>query len=260
MPIFSTSDGCSLYYRFDGEPDKPTLVLSAPLGFTHAIWDAQVSALDKDFRILRYDLRGHGQSEATPGPYTIERLSLDTKELIETLNCQPAAFCGLSIGGMIGQWLCINSPQTVSRVVLANTAAKLIRPDPLVARLPVVASKGMSAITDDVLPRSLTEVFRNNNPAETDRLQAMLEEMSPEGYIAGGEAVLGMDLRNEIMQTSVPVLVITGTADTATLPEWGEALAASIPGAKLVSLESAHLSNIEQADQFNQLIKSFLCD
>lgn len=258
MPMMRMSDGCALHYRWDGRDDAPVVMFSSSLGYTHAMWDAQVEALGSRFRILRYDSRGHGASDPPGAADTIERLALDAAELIAGLGLPSVNFVGLSIGGMVGMWLCANVPHLVTRVVLANTSAHLDAADNLRRRLALIEQGGMAAVATDITERSLSSAFQKMDPGTTRTIRDMIEAMSPQGYIAGGRAVLGMDLRARLAEIQRPALVIVGALDTATPPMMGERLAAAVPGARLARLEAAHLSNIERATEFNQLVSDFL--
>ncbi|HHW2043016.1 TPA: alpha/beta fold hydrolase [Pseudomonas aeruginosa] len=125
LSFLATSDGASLAYRLDGAAEKPLLALSNSIGTTLHMWDAQLPALTRHFRVLRYDARGHGASSVSPGPYTLARLGEDVLELFDALEVRRAHFLGLSLGGIVGQWLALHAPQRIERLVLANTSAWL---------------------------------------------------------------------------------------------------------------------------------------
>lgn len=254
------SDGCSLAYRFDGEGSKPVLMFSNSLGFTHEMWDPQVSAMSEHFRILRYDNRGHGASDIPEGPLTIDRIARDAQEIIEGLKLHSVAYCGLSIGGMVGLWLAANVPHLLSRAVLANTSACLGYPHPLKPRLAQIEKGGMKIAVTDIVQRSLSDEFRKKGPVTTAGFFTMVENVPSAGYLAGGYALVDMDLRPLLSSIDLPVLVIVGTRDTATPAAMGEALAKAVGGARLAELDAAHLSNIEQTEMFNELIKDFLLE
>jgi 3-oxoadipate enol-lactonase len=127
-------DGCRLFYRFDGPADAPVVMMSNSLGTTHRMWDPQIPTLTRRFRVLRYDRRGHGQSDAPPGPYSIERLGRDAVGILDQLGLDRVNWCGLSIGGMVGMWLGVNAPARFERLVLSNTAARMAPPEAWDAR------------------------------------------------------------------------------------------------------------------------------
>lgn len=259
MPMMRMSDGCALEYRLDGEDDRPVLMFSNSHGFTLEMWDPQIPAMTRHFRVLRYNNRDHGASDNSPdGPLTIEQIARDARDLIEGLKLPTVAFCGLSIGGMVGMWLAVNAAPLLSRIVLANTSAYLGTAPPLKQRIALIEKEGMEVVKGDIIQRSLSQEFRDNNPVMTEKITAMIEGMSPTGYIAGGHAVLDMDQRAYLSEIRTPALVIAGNNDTATPRAMGQAIAEDITGARFAALDAAHLSNIECADAFNHLILDFL--
>ena len=258
MPMFTASDGCALHYTFDGDSGRPILLLSNSLGSTIDMWAPQVPALTQHFRVLRYDNRGHGASDVPAGPYTMERIALDAKELIEGLEIGPVAFCGLSLGGMVGMWLGANAPQLLTRAVLANTSAYFGQPELWNQRIALIENEGMQAAAEGVVQRWLTSEFMRNDPAAAAKCLAMVAGIAPSGYVAAAVAVRDMDLREALPNIPIPVLVIAGALDPATPPVMAEAIVETVPNARLAILDAAHLSNIEKADEFNSLIMSFL--
>jgi 3-oxoadipate enol-lactonase len=258
MPALTTSDGCALNYRFDGEEGRPTVVLSNSLGSTMEMWESQIAALTQHFRVLRYDNRGHGGSSVPEGPYTIERIARDAKELIEGLNVAPVGYCGLSLGGMVGMWLCANAPELITRAVLANTSSHFGQPDIWNQRMTLIQNEGVAAAAEGVIQRWLTKDFMDQHPDLTAKLLAMITSTPKVGYLAAAAAVRDVDLRDSLPRINVPVLVIAGALDPATPPAMAEAIEDGIPSARLAILDAAHLSNIEKADEFNNLVISFL--
>lgn len=257
MPMMPMSDGTALHYRLDGESDNPILVLSNSLGSTLDMWDSQVAPLTKGFRVLRYDNRGHGASDVPKGPYSIERIGLDAQELIEGLKLPPVAFCGLSLGGMVGMWLGANAPHLVTRAVFANTSAYFGQPDIWNQRIAMIEAEGMHAAAGVIIQRWLTEGFIEQHPALTAKMLAMIAGIPPTGYTAMSVAVRDVDLRASLPAIAIPVLVIAGALDPATPPAMGEAIANAIPNARLAILNSAHLSNVELPEEFNNLLMAF---
>jgi 3-oxoadipate enol-lactonase len=247
-----------IHYEIAGSADAPVLVLSNSLGADLSMWEPQAVRFFRRFRLLRYDTRGHGRSEVTPGPYNIAQLSGDVLELLDSLEVAAAHFCGLSMGGLIGQWIAVHAPHRLIRLVLANTAAKIGSAESWNARIEAVETKGMSAIAEPVLQRWFTPAFRLRAPEVVARFGAMLERCDPVGYAANCAAVRDMDLRESICAIGLPVLIVNGAHDSATPPEQGRFLAKSIPGAKYVELQAAHLSNVEAADEFSECVVDFL--
>jgi len=247
-----------LRHQFDGPVGAPVLMLSNSLGSDLAMWEAQMPRLTRDHRVLRYDTRGHGQSAVPPGPYTIERLGRDVVALLDQLALDRVTFCGLSLGGMTGMWLGVHAPARIARLVLANTAARVAAPELYNARIDKVNAGGVAAISDAVLARWFTPAFIAREPATLNAMKAMMERTPASGYAACCAAIRDMDQREEVQAIAAPTLVIVGTHDGATPPADGHFLAERIPGARLVELDAAHLSNIEAAPAFNATLASFL--
>ena len=258
MPMLPMSDGTALHYRFDGDASRPVLMFSNSLGSTLDMWDLQMPALTQHFRVLRYDNRGHGASDVPAGPYSIERIGRDARELIEGLKLRSVVFCGLSLGGMVGMWLGTNAPNLVTRAVLANTSAYFGQPEMWNQRIALVEAEGMNAAAGGIIQRWLTADFIERNPALTAKVLAMVAGIPPSGYTAMAAALREMDLRAGLAAINMPVLVIAGALDPATPPAMGEAIADAIPGARLAILNAAHMSNIEFAEEFNGLLLTFL--
>ena len=259
MPMFDTGKG-QLHYQIEGAADAPVLVLSNSLGTTLDMWSPQMPALLEHFRVLRYDTRGHGQSEVTPGPYTIAQLGTDFVALLDHLQIARAHFCGLSMGGMTGMWLGIHAPSRIHKLVLCNTSAAIGVPDMWNARIAQVRQDGMTAVIPAVLERWFTADFLTHAPAQVERVRALLAATSVEGYVANCAAVRDMDQRTELNCVSAPTLVIAGRYDKSTPPEHGEFIAKAIHGARYVELNAAHLSNWEVAQSFTRQLLDFLLD
>jgi len=257
MPLLTLPEG-SVFYRLSGPDAAPVLVLSHSLGQDHGMWDPQAAALSAHFRVLRYDIRGHGASGVTPGDYTVERLGADVLALADALGIDRFAFCGLSLGGMIGQWLAAHAPDRVTAVALANTSA---RPDAarMEARRRAVLAGGMAPIADEVMGRFFSpQTLARRTPAVADARRTLVAT-DPVGYAGCCAAVRDMDGRAELAAVRCPVLVIDGDRDMS-LP-WsghGEVLASGIPAASVVHLHAAHLSNLEAPHAFTAALLAFL--
>jgi len=258
MPMLPMSDGTALHYRFDGDASSPVMMLSNSLGSTLDMWDLQMPALTEHFRVLRYDNRGHGASDVPAGPYGMERIGRDARELIEGLKLPQVVFCGLSLGGMVGMWLGANAPNLVTRAVLANTSAYFGQPETWNQRIALVEAEGMHAAAGGIIQRWLTADFIERNSALTAKVLAMIAGIPPNGYTAMAVAVRDVDQRASLPAIAMPVLIIAGALDPATPPAMGEAIADAIPGARLAILNAAHMSNIELPEEFNKLLLAFL--
>lgn len=256
---FTTSDGTKVHYRLEGREDLPVLVLSHSLGCDHGMWSPQMPALLERFRVLRYDTRGHGASDAPVGEYTLERLGRDVVELAESLGVTSFAFCGLSLGGMTGQWIAANAPDRITRLVLANTSAKFPDPSIMEARRRTVLESGVAAVADAVLGRFFMASTLASPNAHVASIRTVLLATNPVGYAGCCAAVRDLDTRAIIGKITVPTLVIAGDNDMST--PWvghGDMLAAGIAGAKAVRLPTAHLSNIERPVEFTSALLGFL--
>lgn len=261
MPAVQLADG-ELFYRLEGPVNAPVLVLSNSLGTDLQMWDAQIPAFTEHFRVLRYDTRGHGLSLVTEGPYSIEQNGRDVLALLDALHIERAAFCGLSMGGLIGQWLAINAPQRIQRLVLCNTAAKIGSPEVWNPRIDTVLRDGqaaMLALRDASIARWFTPEFAQAQPALVEPVVGMLAATSPQGYAANCAAVRDADFREQVASIVAPTLIVCGTADAVTTPEHGRFMQERIRGAELVEFHAAHLSSVEAGELFTRRVLDFLC-
>lgn len=257
MPQMTLIDA-SIHYRLDGPAAAPVLVLSNSLGTTLDMWEPQVAAFAARFRVLRYDTRGHGDSTAGPGPYSIAQLGGDVVRLLDHLGVKRAHLCGLSMGGITAMWLALHHPQRINRLVLCNTAAWIGPASNWTERVEQVRKDGMAPIAPAVVSRWLTPGYAASHPGQAEALQAMLRATPAGGYMANCIAVRDSDLRGEVAGIKAPTLVIAGGGDMPTPPADGRFLAASIPDSRYVELDAAHLSNQEQPAAFNAAVLEFL--
>jgi 3-oxoadipate enol-lactonase len=257
MPFAELPD-VSIHYELAGPASAPAIVFSNSLGATLSMWDSQLPALQKQFRALRYDTRGHGQSSVTPGPYAIEQLARDVLALLDELKLDRVYFCGLSMGGQTGMWLALNAPTRLHKLILCDTAAKIGTPEMWNSRIEAVQKGGMKSISTAVMERWFSVTYRANSPEVVATIQRIFESLNPDGYIANCAAVRDFDARETIAAITVPTLVIAGTHDAATTPRDGHYLADHIAGAQYVELNAAHLSNIEEQARFSSAVSTFL--
>jgi 3-oxoadipate enol-lactonase len=257
MPQFER-DGVEFNVTLDGPENKPPLMLSNSLGTNLHMWDWQIPELTKHFRVIRYDSRGHGQSGAPDGPYSIDELGRDALAIMDALELEQVHWMGLSKGGMIGQWLLTHAPERIGRAVLANTGSHMPPPDLWNQRIRTALDKGMEELTPGVIERWFTPEFRAREPETVQKIVRMLHTTPAHGYAGSCSAIRDMDQRESIRSVTNPVLVVVGSRDPATPPEMGKRIADTIRGARIVTLDAAHLSNIEQADAFNQAVIDFL--
>lgn len=259
MNSILAEDGIRLHYWIDGPADAPVVLFVNSLGTDLRMWTPQVAAFADRLRVVRYDSRGHGRSDAPPGPYTLERLALDALALLDALNVERAHVCGLSLGGMVALWLAIHRPARVGRAVFANTAARIGSDVTWTARSEAVQAGGMAAIRDAVLARFLSAGFRASHPDVTRTVSEMLLATPPHGYIGCCAALRDADLRHLASTIEAPSLVIGGELDEATSPAQAEDLhAAIVPSELMVIPGVAHLSNLEAPDLFNRRVLDLL--
>jgi len=252
------SDGAKINYRFDGDSKKPVLVLSNSLGTNYTMWDDQIPAFTQHFHVLRYDQRGHGGSDVTPGPYSIARLGQDVVNMLDGLKIEKANFLGLSMGGMTGMWLGYSAGQRFDKLVLSNTSGHTTMPDAWTQRIEGVKKNGMKALAASLPERWFTEGFRKSNPEAVQRICALAENTKAEGYIACCEAIREMNQHDSLGKVTNPTLVIAGTSDPATPPAAGKAVHERIKGSKFVELPAAHLANVELGDRYTKTVLDFL--
>ncbi|OPY93925.1 3-oxoadipate enol-lactonase [Bradyrhizobium sacchari] len=257
MPMID-ADGCLLNVSVEGRDGGPTLMLSNSLGCTLQMWEPQMKALTQVFRVIRYDRRGHGKSNVPPGPYTMERFGRDVLAILDDLNIEKVHWCGLSMGGMVGQWLGANAPERFGKLILANTSCYYAEPTKWLERIDAVKKGGIAAVADAVLAGWLTADFREREPEIAARMKAMLLASPLDGYLACCEALSTLDQRALLPKIKSPTLVIAGRHDMATPISAGELIRSSIPGASMTIIDAAHISNVEQPHAFTDAVVGFL--
>lgn len=245
----------TVHHELTGPADLPVLVLAGPLGSTMQIWQPQVEAFAERFRVLRYDHRGHGGSPVPGGPYVIADLAIDVLALLDRLDIERAAFCGLSLGGMVGIWLGAHVPERLSSLVLCSTSAHYDDCGPYLERAASVRWVGTSAIAPEVVAKWFTPEWAAQHPEVVEQATQMIAGTADEGYAACCSAIATWDGRRLLGRILTPTLVIAGSQDSGTpVTPHAKTLAAAIYRAKLEVLDAAHLAPIEQADQANRLI------
>jgi 3-oxoadipate enol-lactonase len=255
-------NGMTLKVRCDGDRSRPAVVLSNSLGTALSMWDAQVALLATRFYVVRYDTRGHGGSVGTsgapPGPYTIAQLGGDVLALLDHLDIDRAHFVGLSMGGVIGQWLGAHARGRLHKLVLANTAAKIGTHEGWQARAAAVRAEGMNEIAAGSPARWFTPDFVARQAVVVGTMQKTVRELVPEGYAACCEALAVADLTQDLRRIEADTLVIAGADDPVTTVAEAQALTAAIKGATMATLPASHLSNVEAPDRFSAAAASFL--
>ena len=257
MPMID-ADGCLLHVTVEGRDGGPTLMLSNSLGCTLQMWEPQMRALTQLFRVIRYDRRGHGKSSVPPGPYSIERFGRDVLAILDDLAIDKVHWCGLSMGGMVGQWLGANAPERIGKLILANTTCHYPDPTNWINRIKAVKEGGLAAVADTVIASWLTTDFRTREPQIAANLKAMLVATPVEGYLACCEVLSRLDLREDLPRIKSQTLVIAGRYDQSTPIAAAEIIRSNIPGASLTIVDAAHISNVEAMLTFIDAVLGFL--
>ena len=258
MPFVETESGLRMHYALSGNAAGTVVLLSNSLGTNLSLWDGQAAVLEKSYQVLRYDTRGHGQTGVPPGPYTIGQLGADVVHLLDRLEIERAHFCGISMGGLTGQWLGIHAPERMERLALCSTGPKIGSPETWNPRIEAIRKSGMKPVAAAVIERWLTPEFRAREPEATAQAVRMLEQSPPDGYVANCEAIRDADLWAEVGKIQAPVMVVMGDQDPATPPALGRKLAEAIPGARYVELRGSHIINVEAEGEFNRGLLEFL--
>jgi 3-oxoadipate enol-lactonase len=247
-----------LSYSLIGDRDKPMLVMSSALGTTRALWDAQ-HPLTERFSLLVYDHRGLGASPAPPGPYTVEELGGDLIVLLDMIGATSVAFCGVSLGGMVGLWLASHHPDRIGSLVVMCALARLQPAARYVERAAAVRAGGIEPIAAGVAARWFTERFAKEHPATLQRFAAALAAMNPEGYASCCEALAACDLRTDIHRVDAPTLIIAGAEDPFVPAASAVVFGASFRDASVAVIpDAAHLVNVEQPAMVNRLVLEHL--
>ncbi|MCC6212085.1 MAG: 3-oxoadipate enol-lactonase [Burkholderiales bacterium] len=255
------ANGIEVNYEIHGKEGAPWLVLSHSLACSVRMWDPQIAALKDKYRMLAYDTRGHGGTEATKGEYSLEMLADDLHELLKTLEIGTPHFCGLSMGGMIGQTFALKYPGIFRTLTLADTTSRYpAEAAPVWAdRIKTVEAQGMAPLAQPTLERWFTEPFRKSRPEVVDGVRKLILATPPAGYIGCCHAIPRINLSARLQEIRCPILVIVGADDPGTPPAMAQEIHANAPGSKLVVLpQAAHLANLEQPEAFTRALADFL--
>ena len=249
-----------LHHVSAGPADGVPLLLGPSLGTTLALWDPQVDALSDRRRIVRFDLRGHGGSPAPPGPYSIADLGGDVLALLNRLGVVRVAYCGISLGAMVGMWLAAHAPERIERLVLVSTSAHIPPPEGWRQRARAALEAGSTeSMADAGVARWLTPAYADAHPDVVAWLRAMLVGTSATGYAGCCGAIEHLDLRGDLPRIVAPTLAVAATGDFATPPDHARAIVERIPGARLEMLDdAAHFANVERAEEVSRLIATHL--
>lgn len=259
MPTIDSS-GCPIHVEVEGAESAPVLMLSNSLGTDLHMWDAQMPAFTKAFRVVRYDRRGHGKSGAPKGPYSMDMLGRDALAIMDALKLTKVNWCGLSMGGMVGMWLGTHAPEQIERLILSNTAAQMRMPEVWNGRIETVRKGGMASIVESTIERWFTKGFRErpDSQAKLDPVREMIRTTPADGYIGCCEAIRDMDQAESIRKITVPTLIIAGEHDPSTTMEAARFMQERIKGSKVTGLDAAHISNIEQPQAYTDAVLGFL--
>ncbi len=247
-----------IHYEWSGCDDGDALVFSNSLGTDLHMWDKVLPLLENRFRVLRYDMRGHGKSSNPPGPYTADQLGGDLLSLLDRLALGRVHLCGLSLGGLVAMWIGIHAPERIDRMILANTAANFGPPERWDERIAMVESSGMEPMALATLERFFTPAYREQHPEEMQTACRMIAATNAVGYAGCCGALRDADVRREIGAIEAPCLVVVGAHDEATPPSEGQALHSALPNSSLVELDASHLSAWERPGEFAGAVLAFL--
>jgi 3-oxoadipate enol-lactonase len=255
------ANGISMHYTLNGPPSAPVVTLSHSLATHLGMWEPQVTVLATRFRVLRYDTRGHGETDAPAGAYSLDLLAEDAKALLSVLGIERTHFCGLSMGGMIGQVLALKYPEVLRSLILCDTSSR-IPPEAKPMwddRIRIAEAQGMEPHVEPTIGRWFTAPFVTRRANVIDPVRDMIRQTRPQGYIGCCHAIKALDLTEQLHAVTTPTLIVVGEDDAGTPVAASRAIHERIKGSELVILKSAsHLSNIEQADAFNAAVTTFL--
>jgi 3-oxoadipate enol-lactonase len=254
------ANGITLAYRVEGPERAPCVLMAHSLACDHTMWDPQREVL-RDYRVVRFDARGHGGSDAPAGDYTMAQLAADARALLDALGIERCHFVGLSMGGMIGQRLALEAPQRLLSLTLADTSSRYPATVlPVWAeRIALVRARGMEAVLQATLERWFTAAFRQRFPEEVAHIAALIRATPVSGYAGCAHAIPRIDFTERLGTIRCPALVIVGAEDQGTPVAMAEEIAGALQGARLEVIDrAAHLSNVEQPGRFNELLRGFI--
>lgn len=253
------SGGARISYEVTGPAGAPPLLLVNSIGATRdVLWARQVPAFSRDFRVITYDPRGHGQSSSPPGGYSLDDLGRDAVAVLDAAGVARAHACGISMGGITVLWLGVYAAGRVHRLVAANTAARIGSLQSWGDRIALVTAEGLTGVAEQAMPRWFTEPFRQREPDTVAAFRRMVATNSRDGYLGCCAALRDGDLRDALPRITAPLLGIAGAHDMLTPPESLQLVAGRVPGARLLTLPCSHLSNAEMPAEFNAAVVEFL--
>ncbi len=254
----TTSSGNRIAYFTAGRPWRPALVLTHSLGSDHHMWDAQIAALKSQYYIVAIDNIGHGQSDAPAGDYTVEQMAAGVMAVADAAELEQFHYCGLSVGGLTGQWLGVHHADRLLSLTLSNTAAKIGAAETWQERIDIARTQGMAGLVDTVIARWFSEGFEQRHPKTFASARATLAATNAVGYAGVCAALRDGDLRDAVASITVPTLIVGGVNDLATPIDQARWLHTQIAGSQLVELDAAHLSNLDHQTEFTTALEGFL--
>ena len=254
----TTSNGTRIAYAVSGRPWRPSLIFAHSLGSDHRMWELQAQALEEQYYIVSVDNIGHGQSDVPAGDYTVDGMAAAVLAVADAEQLSTFHYCGLSVGGITGQWLAVHHPQRLLSLTLSNTAAKVGTPELWNERIGIARSQGLGGLVDAVIARWFSPDFAERNPDRLAQARATLLATDPIGYAGVCAALRDTDLRDVVGSIELPTLVIGGTEDQSTPIEQSRWLHEQIDGSRLVELHAAHLSNLDREAEFTAALEQFL--
>jgi len=256
-----TANGITMHYEMDGPESAPVVTLSHSLATDLSMWDPQVAVLKSGYRVLRYDTRGHGGTDAPEGPYTLEQLAEDVRALLHALRIPKTHYMGISMGGMIAQVLALKNPGMLQSLILCDTSSRI--PEEALPiweeRIGLAQKQGMDALAESTMERWFTASFRRKPLPALDKIRGMIRTTPVKGYVGCSRAIMRLNLTERLREITLPSFIIVGEEDPGTPVAASQVIHEQIKGSELVILKSAaHLSNIEQQDAFNTAVMAFL--
>lgn len=255
---FAEQGGAKLFYTLDGPDGAPVLMLSNSLGTTHKMWEPQLAAFSKKFRVLRYDRRGHGQSSSPPGPYSLEDLGKDALAIMDAAGASKVNWCGLSMGGMTGLWLASNHPNRIEKLVVASAATFMPPPELWNGRIKTAQDKGIEVLAAPTMQRWFTADFIKTQQDKVAFIREQFLQTTVEGFSGCAAAMRDMDQRETVKMIKAPVLVIVGADDQGTTPAEAGIIVNRVPNARGVILKGSHIINVEAPEAFTKEVLEFL--
>jgi 3-oxoadipate enol-lactonase len=256
--MIDTPHGFSLHVRIDGPPNAPSLMLSNSLCTTLEMWNDQMGVFAQHFRVIRYDMRGHGRSGSPAGPYTVEDFGKDVLTILDTLGIARVHWCGISLGGIVGQWLGANASDRIDKLVLSNVHSYYRDKEVWNNRIKLARDVGMAAAASAAMERWFTKSFSDRAPERVAFIEEMFANMQLESYAACCGAIRDMDMRPTHGKIKAQTLIIVGLQDPATPPSAGSEIQKAISGARLATIDASHISNVAQPEIYSDLVLDFL--